>query len=127
MTKTVAREISGVWYNQLGSQLHLQGDEHGRLTGNFHSTVGSPSGDHPVTGFFDPEPEARGGPLGFTVCWPDAHSVTVWSGRYEVDGDIIVATWLLTGHLVGGDDWCSTVIGHDVFRRNPPTGDVQSV
>ena len=126
MNDRAAEEISGVWYNQLGSQLHLHGDQDGRLTGNFHSTVGSPTGNYPVTGFFDPEPDAQGGPLGFTVCWPDAHSVTVWSGQYEAKDDTIVATWLLTGRLIGSDDWRSTVIGHDVFRRSPPASGAQS-
>ncbi len=119
MSGDLYERIGGTWYNQLSSRVDLEADAAGRLSGSFHSSVGMVRGEHPIAGYFNPTRD-DGGTLGMVVSWRSASSVTVWSGRFEPDGEIISATWLLTGGPVGHDDWRSTVIGHDVFRRSAP-------
>lgn len=118
----VATRISGVWYNQLGSRLELEADGDGTLAGTLSSGVGGATGSHTVTGRYDPVPEDDGSALGFVVSWPEAHSVTVWSGHYHVADDAIDATWLLAGEAPTEGEWHTTHIGHDIFSRGPVTG-----
>ena len=115
----LAKQLSGPWFNQLGSRLDLQADDDGRLTGTMRSPVGGVGGSHRVTGYFDAVSEARDRALGFAVSWGSADSVTVWSGHYRVDEGVIVATWLLSRSAPGTGEWRSTLIGHDQFRRSP--------
>jgi len=114
-----ASRISGLWYNQLGSRVEFVTDEEGSITGSVHSSVGGVPGSHPLTGYFDPNPGDGRGALGFVVRWPPTHSVTVWAGHYELDRDVILATWLLTGGPFTRDEWRSTLVGHDIFVREP--------
>jgi hypothetical protein len=107
--------ISGRWENQLTSRVRFV-TSNGSITGTFTSGVGAAGTEHALTGFYDPSPRHGSCTLGFVVSWPDEHSVTVWSGHYEAERDVIVATWLLSSDTARGD-WRSTTIGHDEFRR----------
>ena len=110
--------LSGTWHNQLGSVLTLEEDGKGGLRGTYRAAAGSvPDRTYAVTGSYDPEPFGPVTVLGYVVDWVQNHSVTVWSGQYHRASDEIRATWLLTTETTGPDDWKSTVIGHDVFRR----------
>lgn len=112
--------LSGTWHNQLGSVLVLEEDGSGALRGRYRAAAGSaPDRSYAVAGSYDPEPFGPVTVLGFVVDWAENHSVTVWSGQYHRESDQIRATWLLTTETSGTDDWKSTVIGHDVFRRGP--------
>ena len=113
------KQLSGPWFNQLGSRLDLQADDDGRLTGTIRSPVGGVGGSHRVTGYFDAGSEVRDKALGFAVSWGSAYSVTVWSGHYRGDEGVIVATWLLSRSAPGAGEWRSTLTGHDEFRRSP--------
>lgn len=124
MTTTTERpvtQLSGVWFNQLGSRLEMACDDDGRLTGTFESSVSGARGRHALSGYADPHPADETGAIGFTVSWSPGHAVTVWSGHYHGGRQEIAATWLLTtGGPFGPEAWRSTVIGHDVFRRQQP-------
>lgn len=110
--------IDGVWRNQLGSELILETDGRGGLTGTFRS--GTAAGAlTPIKGSYDPSPKHSGTALGFMVDWTEVHSVTVWSGQHDGGEDLIRATWLMTVGTSADREWQSTVIGHDVFERQP--------
>ena len=121
----LAKQLTGPWFNQLGSRLDLKADEDGQLTGTIHSPVGGIGGSHRVTGYVDATSDARDRALGFAVSWGSADSVTVWSGHYRQDEGVIFATWLLSRSAPGSGEWRSTLIGHDQFRCSPaaPAGD----
>ncbi|HZU78432.1 MAG TPA: avidin/streptavidin family protein [Acidimicrobiales bacterium] len=112
------RRLGGIWHNQHGSELHLHVGAGGALAGTFQSATGDPSGDaQPVAGRADMAPWGTTTAVGFLVLWPEAHSVTCWSGRYDTALDRIEATWVMTAEAEEHDAWMATRIGHDVFVR----------
>lgn len=114
--------VDGEWHNEHGSKMNLQ--QEGRvIRGVFHTEVGAAEGIYELIGAV----ENDSGPcisLGFVVVWRNAsgnrHSVTAWSGQLlTIDGEpTIDATWLLTS-VGSADEWASTRVGRDVFRRSP--------
>lgn len=112
----LATSISGTWYNELASQLDLEADGVGRLSGSLRSGVGEGPGRYPLTGFYDPLPNGDGAVIGFVVSWPNVHSLTVWAGHFNPDENAITTTWLLAGAT---DEWRSTNVGHDRFSHTP--------
>ncbi len=117
----LASRLGGVWYNQFGSRLELLADPSGGLSGTFQSGVGGVAGAHPLTGFYDSSPEGHDPVIAFVVCWPEAHTVTAWSGHYHVGDDLIEATWLLTGEASEWGEWRATRVGQDLFGRTATT------
>ena len=115
--------IDGIWYNELGSQVDftVQGNQ---LTGTYQTAVGDADGIYPLVGQINTSIET-GQALGFVVVWQnpkkDSNSVTTWSGQaQEIDGDdVITTTWLLTVETEIDEDWKSTLVGKDIFTRNP--------
>jgi len=116
MGRDAASHIVGAWQNQLGSRVELITQKTGELTGTFVPAVGAPIGPHLLVGFYDDSPADGSCTLGFVVRWPEEHSVSAWSGRYESGRDVIVATWLLSA-AIPQDAWRATSIGCDEFRR----------
>jgi len=112
--------ISGTWFNQLGSRLEMHDDANGGLTGWFDVMSGTEAGKNPLTGYVEPNPGGAVA-LGFAVSWQRTRSVTVWSGHLAEGGDVIDTTWLLSGGSIGHGSWGSTLVGHDVFRRESDT------
>lgn len=112
----LASAISGSWYNELASQLLLEADGSGRLSGSLRSGVGEGPDHYPLTGFYSPAPDGRGATLAFVVHWSNLHSLTAWAGHFHRDAEIMTATWLLTG---ASDEWRSTNVGYDRFSRTP--------
>lgn len=112
--------LSGVWRNQLGSELVLHADGFGGLTGSFRP-AGGPStvGGHGVWGTYDTG--ATGDMvLSFTVKWPETHALTVWVGHRRVAEGTIQTTWLMVTDIRPEDEWRGTMLGHDVFQRIAP-------
>jgi hypothetical protein len=115
--------VDGEWHNEHGSKMILQQD--GRLVrGVFHTEVGAAEGIYEVVGAIEDDDGPCLG-IGLVVVWRNAsgnrHSVTAWSGQLVVvdDEPVIEASWLLTS--VGtANEWGSTQVGQDVFRRSPP-------
>jgi Avidin family len=114
--------LDGEWHNEHGSKMILQQD--GRFVrGVFHTEVGVAEGIYEVIGAIeDDDGPCRS--IGLVVVWRNAsgnrHSVTAWSGQLLTvdDEPVIEASWLLTS--VGtANEWGSTQVGQDIFRRTP--------
>ncbi|WP_354638392.1 avidin/streptavidin family protein [Kitasatospora camelliae] len=123
--------LSGDWYNEFGSHMHLTEDASGGITGSYVSAAGHAAGTYGVVGRSSAAPQAgQGTTVAWAVAWQNeggnAGSVTSWSGQYHADGpERIFATWLLTRPTPLSDTWESTTVGQDVFTREAP--DVQRV
>jgi hypothetical protein len=124
--------LDGIWYNELNSEMSLTVNEdpsNGSIvSGTYTSKVGGAAGQYTLTGITD---QGTGDPtpnIGFAVSWVNpnfgnSHSVTTWSGQLqEINGEEVITTfWLLTKEASPTDNWASTLIGQDTFRRTPPT------
>lgn len=111
--------LGGVWVNQMGSHLTLELDGGGGLRGTYSSGFGPLAGrSHRVQGIYDLPPEGPAVLLSFLVDWTEAHCVTAWSGQFFPRDGEIRTTWLMTSETAPGDEWKSTVVGHDVFHRS---------
>ena len=117
--------LSGTWYNELGSEMHVEQDG-SSVSGTYRTGVGHAPGEYALVGLTDAKPLPRSQALAFVVVWSNGSrgaSATSWSGQYQtIDGEeTITATWLLTLETVPNADWSSTIVGVDVFtRRKPP-------
>jgi hypothetical protein len=118
--------ISGYWYNELNSQMELT-QSGGDVWGTYYTAVGTASGLYTLTGQVDANPYSYSQALGWAVAWNsayvNAHSATAWSGQYQTIGgkEEIVAFWLLTSEQIEENDWEATLVGKDVFTRDPPS------
>jgi len=108
--------ISGSWLNELGTRMTIVANDRGRVTGEIRSEVGGVGDEQPVVGYLAPWPAQRG-VIGLVVPWAETASVTTWSGHFDLDADVIVANWLLTTADFEENEWQSTRVGRDVFRR----------
>lgn len=115
--------LEGVWVNQHGSEVTLAPDSTGQIRGEYSAGAGALAGRvHPVVGTYQHDPTARTVPLAFFVTWTEAHCVTTWCGHLIPGEDRIEATWLMATESESRDEWRSTIIGHDLFRRRPEEG-----
>ena len=119
--------ISGSWYNELGSQMDLNVDNKGSVTGQYWTAVGDATGRYPIVGWAERVAGQTGSTaVGWVVLWLNAagnsRSVTTWSGQYQiVNGEEHILTlWLLATETNPGDDWKSTLAGADIFQRTRP-------
>lgn len=125
--------LSGTWYNELNSVMNLiVGDyvsDGGTLvTGTYQSQVGNAAGIYTLSGITDEGTGDSTPNIGFSVSWVNpafgnSNSVTAWSGQLQlINGEeVLTAFWLLTQETNPANNWSSTRIGQDVFRRIPPT------
>ena len=119
--------LSGVWYNELGSEMTLSVDGDGGLSGKYKSAVGEAEDFYILAGRYDafPPPD-EGVSVGWAVTFRNdklnANSTATWSGQYFAAGtERILTHWLLTSSTAAKDVWKSTNVGHDTFTRKPPT------
>jgi hypothetical protein len=96
------------------------------ITGTYVTAVGDASGTYLLVGRTETGAEASQS-IAFVVCWQNdagnSDSCTAWSGQLQPDAngnDSIATTWLLTADTSAGDNWNSTLVGQDFFRRDPP-------
>ncbi|MBN2082402.1 hypothetical protein JW859_09375 [bacterium] len=118
--------IHGVWYNRMGSELHIETD--GDMIYGTYATRGEGGyGDYKVTGRMNNDPSRNGLAVGFIVVWHNNYinrqCVTSWSGQYQnINGfEEMPMSWVLTQVTDDADNWHSQMIGYDVFLREPPT------
>jgi hypothetical protein len=119
---------SGLWYNELGSQmeLNISGSD---VSGWYYSAVGTAAYTYPLAGEINTQPSTYSQALGWAVAWTNAYqnanSVTAWSGQYQtIDGEEeIIAFWLLTTETQEFNDWEATRVGKDLFTRTMPTAE----
>ena len=125
--------LEGTWHNELGSTLTIQSVAGGEIRGTYKTAVsstGCAKGAFPVSGRVDAGSQADQ-PLGFVVAWVNGqshcNSATAWSGQYQLVGldppyqEQIFTTWLLTSVTSPQENWASTLVGQDLFRRGAPS------
>lgn len=121
------KKLAGTWYSDHGSKVELRVINGGLLEGTYEPALGGGTGVYRLVGLTDTEDYAGSRSFGMVVSWNNSfqnqHSTTVWSGQYQVvDGEErLLTTWLLTRETQPADDWASTLVGSDTFRRVPPT------
>jgi hypothetical protein len=125
--------LLGTWHNELGSTLvitEVQGDT---IVGTYETAVsgsGCAKGIFPVIGRTDVD--AGGTTLGFTITWRNdkssCNSTTSWAGQYQVidDQEVLIALWLLAMKTNVEEDWASTLVGEDMFFREPASPERQA-
>ena len=119
-------DLTGTWYNELGSRMVIESAKDGMLKGVYNTRVGDAKCYYVLTGRYDHLEDRRS--LGWTVTWVNKHyskskSTTSWSGQYQLDSfnqPQIITTWLLTTQTEPENDWNSTHVGQDVFTRECP-------
>jgi hypothetical protein len=121
ISKGASAAIAGVWFNQHGSELRLDLDSLGRLSGAFRSNRGlaKPSEPCRVTGF------AAGSLVVFAVDFGQFDSLTAWTGHHVVEAgdERIFACWHMavgiSGRHANLELWKGVWTGEDEFRRRP--------
>lgn len=117
--------IEGEWYNELGSMLQISQSD-SVISGTYHTAVGDAQGIYVLSGLINIDPAPGGQAVGWTVVWTNdfgtSHSVTTWSGQYQVvqGEEQILTFWLLTSEQLPNNDWQATNIGQDTFTRTQP-------
>jgi len=119
------KAITGKWMNQLGSTMELVATNDGIINGNYFTKVGDAISWHRLIGQWC-STEEKGALISFTVCWTNKkpeckHSCTAWNGiLYIKDNDelpFIYATWTLASDVPFCDEWKSTLISKDTFKK----------
>lgn len=119
-------QIDGTWYNELNSTMQLTTAPDGSLRGQYTTGVPQPTGPYTLTGRYDTT-QNTDVTLTFCVSWNGVpgnfHSATGWSGLYQQtpSGEQITALWLLCTSTPLAQDWQSTKVGQDVFKRTMRT------
>jgi Avidin family len=120
--------LEGTWYNELGSTLVVEQITDGTIVGSYQTAVsstGCAQGAYPLLGKSDID--SGGQTVGFSVTWlnpvpPLCNSTTSWAGQYQlVDGvERFSAIWILVKKTDPEDEWADTLVGEDLFTREPP-------
>ncbi|XP_069785466.1 avidin [Narcine bancroftii] len=115
--------MSGIWWNDLGSVFHLSEAENLTLNGRYQTaveaTVGEagPNNQAPVIGIRHGAKEPT---FTMSTAWAGG-SITSWVGQCLIldDGHQILKTmWMLRSPVASlHDDWKATRIGQDTFYR----------
>jgi hypothetical protein len=102
----------------------------GQIDGTFETAVGSAQGKYVLTGRTDIDPVSELiHNIGWVVMWEgergNKDSLTSWSGQLQkIENEEIITTfWLLTTETRPKENWTSTLIGQDIFKRNKPADD----
>jgi hypothetical protein len=115
--------LTGVWLSEHKSIMVIEEHSNGSLTGMFRSLVGKDTRKRALSGRTSPEESAKQ-LLGFSVCFnidnpvdsTGHYSLCSWSG-WALDKKI-TAHWLLTtSFLEPADEWSSTRVGRDRFKK----------
>ncbi len=117
-TKEQAQKLlTGIWHNQHNSQMRIEVDETGKITGCFMSGVNSQEdadATYPITGF------AVGDVFSFSVAFSNHGTITTWIGQFVEDGaNSFEASWQMVADAQQkkAQSWKSTWTGHDKFER----------
>lgn len=112
-------DISGVWYNELGSKMNITQCANGVLEGLYHNSAPDSSDEsQSLVGSM-----GKGVPttLGFVVNFEDGKYTTAWSGQYQKDAagvEVIMTTWLMTTNFADSSlYWEAVNVGQDRFTR----------
>lgn len=112
-------DFNGTWRNELGSEMHLDVDADGVVSGKFRTGVGEPQAGEE----FDLSGYASGDLLSFAVNFGRYDSLASWSGQHTIDSgtEIIKMMWLLARNVADADEptdmWAAVLTGSNNFRR----------
>jgi len=124
---SAACDVSGLWYNEHGSELYLQQSRHGHLTGEFRTAVEVECGSA-GRNYSTVHGTIVGQLFSFHVHWDTKKSVTTWVGQCHESCDhgflpigaepMLHSTWVLTSETNDCNDaWNQNRIGQNVFAR----------
>lgn len=114
-------DISGRWYNQLGSEVEIDHLIDGKLFGKYYTAVSVAPGaviGHRLVGVLPYN--KPGSSFAFSVTWHNGSSTTIWTAQCQVCNgkEILETSWLLRSYVDSCiDKWKSTLIGKDIFYR----------
>ncbi|XP_078257354.1 avidin [Rhinoraja longicauda] len=128
--------MTGIWWNDLGSTFYLIEADNSRLSGRYQTAVeaaereAGPDGMAPVIGI---RHSGREPTFSMSTVWAGG-SITSWVGQcfMQEDGKQVLKTmWLLRSPVANlQEDWKSTRIGQDTFyqiaKDVPLKGELQS-
>lgn len=119
--------LTGVWHNQHNSEIHLEVDESGKVSGQFITGIRCP-GDScetfPLTGF------ANGDVFAFCVDFSQYGSMTTWVGQIVApESKTFQAAWQMIVDVYQQKDmeWKSTWVGQDEFQAGGRKSEVSTV
>ncbi|KAK2556573.1 Fibropellin-1 [Acropora cervicornis] len=106
---TVTPDLSGTWYNELGSKMIIDPVVDGVLKGTYLNNASDSS----------TAPERLIGSCGIGV--PATFGFVVnFRRKDEENEEVLLTTWLMTSNLGGEDSyWEATNVGQDRFTRYP--------
>ena len=113
-------EFEGIWKNGLGSEMEIEVDTVGNVTGTYHTNVGMPTSteEFPLIGF------ASGDLITFTVNFGKYGSLTAWAGQHtesEAGDQEIHTLWHMAENIIDVAEpqniWSGILAGSNVFRR----------
>ena len=111
--------FNGTWKNELKSEMTLNVDAQGNVSGKYRTGVGAPGPieEFSLVGF------ASDDLLSFTVNFGDHGSLTSWSGQHTVENgaETIKTLWLLARNIKDLDEpaelWGAVMSGYNNFTR----------
>jgi hypothetical protein len=124
-----ASRLCGNWVNEFGSMLEIGPiAPDGSFQGRYQSDTGA-TGDYPVDGITDPEPDGNGQTVVFSVSWrsrvgpydPSWHWASGFAGLYSVvDGKEQIKTLYLLQQTATAStpDWMATAVFPSTFSRS---------
>ena len=122
--------VAGKWFSELGPMMTLV-ETGSSITGTYTLF---PVTDYPLVGVVDVDgdPNTNGQAVAWVLAWNNAslgnsHSVTAWSGRYQIINgeEEITSLWLLTGEAPTNAG-ASTTVNQEAFRRAGPSEEAAS-
>ncbi|HEY9784105.1 MAG TPA: avidin/streptavidin family protein [Candidatus Obscuribacterales bacterium] len=118
--------LKGVWHNQHNSEIQLEIDQTGKISGSFITgvmTQGHRSETFPLTGF------AGGDVFAFCVDFSKHGCMTTWVGQIiDPASKRFHANWQMIADVYQKEDleWKSTWVGQDVFDAGPRETEVSN-
>jgi hypothetical protein len=119
-------DFSGKWHNQHASEMELTIGADGKVTGTYHTGVGSPRPAEvfALTGFVSEDL------IVFTANFGKYESLTAWAGQHTTEEGVekIYTMWHMAVNIEEAAEpkwlWYGMRSGSDVFLRGPhPTGE----
>ncbi|XP_058846106.1 avidin-like isoform X1 [Acipenser ruthenus] len=115
-------DLKGKWKNELGSNMTISViDKNGYFSGSYLTAVTTQKKveikKSPISGVMVPSSQPI---FAFHVNWTFSDSITAFTGQCFVDssGERLETMWLLKAIAGSSDDnWASTRVGSNVFRR----------
>ena len=118
-------DLSGIWYNDVGSEVILNQTKYGVITGEYRTAVEREKGSAGTTHSLVYGSSAFGNrntTFSLMVVWRNGASVTGWVGQCHICENntvVLEMSWLLRSKVDDCDDvWKSTMFGVNSFNRH---------